>query len=99
VFAAWVLGRLLAKKIMSPVIELAEQVSSKEHLLQTEPLAPHYANDEVGQLARAFDGAMVELRQALAREQFFTSDVSHELRTPLTVISTASELLLASSSL
>lgn len=96
VFAAWLLGRLLAKKIMSPVIELAKQVSAKEYLLQAEPLAPHYANDEVGQLAHAFDGAMVELRQALAREQFFTSDVSHELRTPLTVISTASELLLAS---
>ncbi len=34
------------------------------------------------------------LRQALSREQLFTSDVSHELRTPLMVLASSCELLL-----
>jgi signal transduction histidine kinase len=40
-----------------------------------------------------------QLRQALERERFFTSDVSHELRTPLTVIATSCELLQAADTL
>src|SRR5690606_18088191 len=48
----------------------------------------------VGQLAVAFDETLSQLRQALNREQLFTSDVSHELRTPLMVLAGACELLL-----
>lgn len=100
VIAAWILGYLLAKRIMSPVSQLASQVRQRDQLLVLAPaLAPHYADDEVGQLAAAFDGALDQIRQALERERFFTSDVSHELRTPLTVIATSCELLLAADSL
>lgn len=100
VIAAWILGNLLANRIMSPVSRLATQVRHRDQLLAlTPPLAPDYAEDEVGQLAVAFDGALDQLRQALERERFFTSDVSHELRTPLTVITTSCELLQAAESL
>lgn len=100
VIAAWILGNLLANRIMSPVSRLATQVRHRDQLLALAPqLAPDYADDEVGQLAAAFDGALDQLRQALERERFFTSDVSHELRTPLTVIITSCELLQAADSL
>jgi signal transduction histidine kinase len=96
VAAAWILGYLLARRIMEPVVRLAQQVSHRDQLRALAPtLAPDYADDEVGQLAAAFDQTLADLRDTLERERLFTSDVSHELRTPLTVISTASELLLA----
>jgi signal transduction histidine kinase len=100
VLAAWLLGYLLARRVMHPVSQLAGQVRHRDQLLAlAPPLAPDYADDEVGQLAAAFDSTLDHLRKALERERFFTSDVSHELRTPLTVIATSCELLLAADSL
>ncbi len=100
VVAAWVLGYFLARRIMSPVSRLAQQVRDREQKPTTStPLAVDYAADEVGQLALAFDDALARINGTLERERFFTSDVSHELRTPLTVIATACELLQASAQL
>jgi signal transduction histidine kinase len=56
-------------------------------------LAPDYPDDEIGQLAAAFDSTLGQVRQSLERERLFTSDVSHELRTPLMVIASSCELL------
>ncbi|MCQ4346006.1 HAMP domain-containing histidine kinase [Pseudomonas stutzeri] len=92
---AALLGWLLARRVMSPVIRLARQVRHRDQLLAlAPPLAPDYVPDEVGQLAAAFDSTLSQLRQALEREQLFTSDVSHELRTPLMVLASSCELLL-----
>lgn len=92
---AGMLGWLLARRVMSPVIRLARQVRHRDQLLAlAPPLAPDYVPDEVGQLAAAFDATLSQLRQALNREQLFTSDVSHELRTPLMVLASSCELLL-----
>ncbi len=100
VIAAWILGYFLSRRIIEPVVRLAGQVSYHEQLQDfAPPLAPGYADDEVGQLAAAFDNTLDQLRKALERERFFTSDVSHEFRTPLTVIATSSELLLAADTL
>jgi len=94
VLSAWLLGRLLARKVMEPVTRLARQVRHRDQLLSlAPPLAPEYPDDEVGRLAESFDGTLGQLRQSLERERLFTSDVSHELRTPLMVIQGACELL------
>lgn len=91
---AMLLGWLLARKVIEPVVRLARQVRHRDQLLAFAPaLAPDYADDEVGQLAAAFDDTLGRLRHALNREQLFTSDVSHELRTPLMVMATSCELL------
>lgn len=91
---AMLLGWLLARKVIEPVVRLAQQVRQPDQLLALAPaLSPDYANDEVGQLAAAFDEALGLLRHALEREQLFTSDVSHELRTPLMVLASSCELL------
>ncbi|HNI36922.1 MAG TPA: HAMP domain-containing sensor histidine kinase [Pseudomonadales bacterium] len=101
VIVAWILGYFLARRIMSPVSRLAQQVRDREQNMTTlqTPLVSDYAADEVGQLAVAFDDALNRVHGALERERFFTSDVSHELRTPLTVVTTACELLQASNHL
>lgn len=88
------LGLVMARKVMAPVSRLAQQVRHRDQLHPlAPPLAPEYPDDEVGQLAAAFDSTLGQVRQSLERERWFTSDVSHELRTPLMVISTSCELL------
>jgi signal transduction histidine kinase len=87
-FAA-VLGRFMARRIVDPIVELANSVSGRG------PLPLCGSNDELGFLARAFAARTEELQQFLARERLFTGDVSHELRTPLCVIAGAAEVLMA----
>lgn len=94
VVGAWALGIVMARKVMAPVSRLAQQVRHRDQLhTLAPPLAPDYPDDEVGQLAAAFDSTLGQVRQSLERERLFTSDVSHELRTPLMIIATSCELL------
>ncbi|MBU0900783.1 MAG: HAMP domain-containing histidine kinase [Gammaproteobacteria bacterium] len=94
VVGAWALGLIMARRVMAPVSRLAQQVRHRDQLhTLAPPLAPDYPDDEVGQLAAAFDSTLGQVRQSLERERLFTSDVSHELRTPLMVIATSCELL------
>jgi signal transduction histidine kinase len=94
VLGAWALGIVMARKVMAPVSRLAQQVRHRDQLHSlAPPLAPDYPDDEVGQLAAAFDSTLGQVRQSLERERLFTSDVSHELRTPLMIITTSCELL------
>ncbi len=84
------LGRFMARRFISPIIDLSKAVAERRHalpLLQT--------NNELGTLARAFDGYVKDMQHYLDRERFFTGDVSHELRTPLTIIRGAAEILSA----
>jgi signal transduction histidine kinase len=91
---ALLIGKLTARRVIDPVVRLANQVRNRDQLLPLAPaLASDYAADELGQLAQAFDHALDQLRAAVNRERLFTSDVSHELRTPLMIIGTSAELL------
>ena len=86
-------GFWMAVAIVTPVTRLARQVS------QAEPGDTHLTpdklarNDEVGELARAFDRYLRRMDEFIKREHYFTSDVSHELRTPLAIIMGAVEVL------
>lgn len=92
---SWILGHLIARRVIAPVVELSEKVT-RHNILDTQhsPLAIDFSNDEVGQLAAAFDKSFGELSEAIKRERLFTADVSHELRTPLMIVSSSAELLL-----
>lgn len=92
---AWLIGRLTVRRVIDPVIRLAGQVRGRDQMVAlAPPLAADYGDDELGQLAMAFDLAFSQLRRAVDRERLFTSDVSHELRTPLMIVGTSAELLL-----
>lgn len=92
--ASFVLGQLMVKKIIAPVRQLTFDVRDREKLLSGQPpLVSRYAEDEVGDLAKAFDSTIGLLHQALQRESLFTSDVSHELRTSLMVVRSSCDIL------
>jgi signal transduction histidine kinase len=87
-------GVWLAGRVISPVTELAQRVTGLGLLDQPTPLAQDFPQDELGDLARAFESYLTRLQAFVEREREFTADVSHELRTPLTVINGAAEVLL-----
>lgn len=87
-------GWLMARHVMSPVVRLAGQVDDlQDSDGPPVTMSDEYANDEVGRLAKAFERSFLSQRQSLQRERLFTSDVSHELRTPLMVIGSSCEIL------
>lgn len=89
------IGVWSSARVMSPVADLARRVQAMSRSGRPTPLAPHFADDEVGQLAAALDGYSQRLTALVERDREFNADVSHELRTPLAVIATTTELLLS----
>jgi signal transduction histidine kinase len=92
---ALLLGIWSSTRVMRPVSDLAARLRAFSGGAQPEPLAPYFADDEVGQLAAALDDYAERLTELVHRDREFNADVSHELRTPLAVIRGATELLLA----
>ena len=88
-----------ASRVMRPVADLAARLSQFGQGGGPEQLAPHFANDEVGQLAATLDDYAGKLTELVVRDREFNADVSHELRTPIAVIRGAAELLLAQNDL
>ncbi|MBF0184310.1 MAG: HAMP domain-containing histidine kinase [Magnetococcales bacterium] len=90
----WLVGIIIA-----PVTELAHQVRNRQPDQWSLQLADHFPNDEVGELAHAFDLHLARIHAFMERERAFTADLSHELRTSLTVILSATEMLLSDETL
>jgi signal transduction histidine kinase len=89
------LGYWLSLRVMRPVTDLAQRLRAFRSGRQLEPLAPHFAEDEVGELAAALDDYAQSQSALIQRDREFNADVSHELRTPLAVIASTTELLVA----
>ena len=92
---SFALGYWLSRRVMRPVTDLAQRLRAFRSGRKLEPLAPHFAEDEVGELAAALDDYAQRQSALIQRDREFNSDVSHELRTPLAVIASTTELLLA----
>ena len=89
---AYILAIYASKKILKPLRQLSSMVNRQDK--KPEQLAIHFADDEVGQLAKALDDYSDRLTQIVGRDKEFNADVSHELRTPLAVIASTAELIL-----
>jgi heavy metal sensor kinase len=76
-------GYFLAARALAPI----DQITQTAQKISTEDLSARLNlqdnEDEIGRLARTFDGMLERLEQGFKRERQFTSDASHELRTPL----------------
>jgi len=91
---AWLVGVWSSRRVMRPVADLVTRLRSFHGEQIPSRLAPHFVDDEVGQLASALDDYADQLTERVTRDREFNADVSHELRTPLAVIRGATELLL-----
>lgn len=78
---ALLLAYSLARRLVSPLLVLADEVRS-----QMPAFSVAQRRDEIGYLAQKLEATIGELQASLRREHAFTRDVSHELRTPLTVM-------------
>jgi signal transduction histidine kinase len=94
-FLGFVIGVWSSARVMRPVSDLAGRIETNARLGKHDPLAPHFADDEVGQVASALDDYAERLTALVERDREFNQDVSHELRTPLAVIASTTELLLS----
>ncbi|HWS40492.1 MAG TPA: HAMP domain-containing sensor histidine kinase [Arenimonas sp.] len=89
-----------SKRLVSPVIWLANKVSSWDPVNpDVSALAPKQLPIDMDSEAEILAGVLhdfgLRISQFVEREQNFTSNASHELRTPLTVIRMASEMVAA----
>jgi two-component system, OmpR family, sensor kinase len=79
-------GFLLAKKSLSPVVEMSDQA---KHITATnlqERLKVRHPGDELGRLAGVFNEMLSRLEHSFENMRQFMADASHELRTPLSII-------------
>ena len=86
-------GMWLASIGLRPITIMARRAASMP-LTGLEDLGEAPRDDELGQLARAFNGLVARLRAALQTQRQFMADASHELRTPVSVIRAAAEVTL-----
>ena len=92
---SFAVGWWSASRVMSPVSELAARLRAYRGSSNPRPLAPHFPEDEVGELAKALDDYSGRLTEVVQRDREFNADVSHELRTPLAIIRGSVELMLS----
>ena len=93
-FAALWLGSWMSGRVLKPVISLARQINAIGDEVSRPLLRGSWGDDEIGDLARAFEHYADRIGRFVERERAFTSDVSHELRNPIMSASSAVELLL-----
>ncbi len=82
---ALVLGVLLARALARPLRELTAAIRSMAQG-ELEQRVPVRSQDELGQLAAAFNQMSADLARSNALRRQMTADIAHDLRTPLTVI-------------
>lgn len=88
-------GLWLAGRVIAPVTDLARAVSAAPADNPPRLATADEPDDEIAELAGAFDQYLARLAAFVERERAFTADASHELRTPLAVIRGSAELLAA----
>jgi|GEM_PF-2064121 len=82
--------------VTSKSLEPLERLKNRVLTLDSDaPIPSTHQNDEVGELARALERSVREIRQTREAEQRFLQVASHELRTPVAAIKAELELNLS----
>jgi signal transduction histidine kinase len=86
VLIAILLGFLITRSLTRPIRELTH-ATHKMAQGKLEQEIPVHSQDELGELAQAFNQMSADLMKANQARKQMTADVAHDLRNPLTVIS------------
>ncbi|MBI4079462.1 MAG: HAMP domain-containing histidine kinase [Candidatus Levybacteria bacterium] len=87
-------GFYIIYKITRNLTQLSDKmktISSKNLNARVENID---SDDEIGNLAKTFNGLLDRIQQSFKREQQFIGDVAHELKTPLATLQTSIEIAL-----
>jgi len=87
-------GLFLAGRALGPIDRLTREAQAIGADDLTRRLDPPPHEDEVGRLARTFNGMLDRLEQAFRRQRQFTADAAHELRTPLAMLASQVDVVL-----
>ena len=91
---AFSVGWLLARRALRPVATLTDAAAAiAKSRSFSRRVVDGASRDELGQLARTFNGMLASLEDAYESQLRFVSAASHELRAPLTVIQANLDLL------
>ncbi len=95
IVAAGLAGWWVARLALRPI----RQLSSAAHAIRPSDLERRLpvrgTNDELDQLADAFNGVLSRLEQSVRQMRDFTANISHELRTPLAALRGEAEVALS----
>jgi len=82
---ALLLGIFLSRTLTRPIRELTRATHAVSEGDLSQQVTVH-SNDELGELAKAFNKMSTELARSVNTRKQMTADIAHELRTPLSLI-------------
>lgn len=88
VLVSLLLGQVLAKRAMTPMLKVTDEVQSMTEgtsLFKRLDISA-LPRDEIGHLAKTFNSLLERLEHLFNRQKQFAEDASHELKSPLTAI-------------
>lgn len=88
------LGWFYAGRVLSPINRIVREVSMITELNLTQRVAEGPNNDELSNLAKAFNGLLKRLQGVFHSQRFFIANASHELKTPITAMTGVIEVAL-----
>ncbi len=87
------IARILSKRLSTPIAQLSQELSRINPDERGIQLSDHFADDEVGKIAQAFDSYTRKMDSYVEKQIAFTAMASHELRSPLTIVQTSADLI------
>lgn len=85
-FLALIGGRILCRRALRPVRDMAQAAREISAFQTAERLPRPGTGDELEELGRAFNGLLDRLQTTFERQARFTGEASHQLRTPLAAL-------------
>jgi signal transduction histidine kinase len=87
------IARILSKRLSTPIAQLSQELSRINPDERGIQLSDHFADDEVGRIAQAFDSYTRKMDSYVEKQIAFAAMASHELRSPLTIVQTSADLI------
>jgi len=87
------IARILSKRLSGPIAQLNQELSRINPDERGVQLSDHFADDEVGKIAQAFDSYTRKMDSYVEKQIAFAAMASHELRSPLTIVQTSADLI------